>query len=1405
VSKWGAGFDVWGFGKPVPPPLSDALPQVPDAAALRRRKILKWLAIIVGGLVLLLALLLIAFRIALSRAPEYRAQVQAWVSERTGLDIQFAKMDARWRFYGPELVFDSAVVRSRDGKRTVVNARRVNLGFDVWTAISTLRLVAGRLTLEQPELQVVRTQVGRIELVGQADLPERDPSVPFQPDAIPTGHLRVIDARVSFRDLKTGRGPWVVPGVSFDLERRGRSMHLEGEAELPATLGRSLRFTADTAGRLAEAGDLQWKFSIDAREWDLAGWTELSPKDWPAPTSGRGSIQLGGIFTGTEVSELSAKVRFDDATLTLPAWHMPIPEVPKLEAYVDIGAHLALSTDDNTNGAADPVAPANVEASVVATAASVPAPAGHSALPPLFEKYQRIAFDLQLARTRSAKGDAWHVRVKDFELSRPNSTWRRSALDVTITRSAQGGIGVTAQSDLLVLDNLWPLLAYAPESPALAHLRALNATGQISELQLEGSRAAPDASLAYTLHARFSGLSVQAIAKAPGVANFSGVIEGGDAGGRLELNVRSGSFDLPRNFRTPLPIERIAGILQWRRDASGLRIDTNELLIDSTDGHARASGEVWIPSDGSSPQANIQAQGWDLVAQAAPRYMPASKLSPKSLQWLDRAFAMGSVQQADFELRGPLQSFPFRGNEGLFLIKARINGLSLDYQPGWIPAKNLVIDAEFRNAGMTATVLQGDVQGLPIVSATGRFIDFKESELELIAEVQGGLDAGLTFVQQSPIGPAIGAQFMALHAEGALQGKVDMRLPLKAIEQQKLSVDVQISEGVVGTKALAQTVRNLKGSLQIRNHALYALDLRGNFLDGPVSIKGGVEGRYTGRGAGLLVQAQGRAAGPAVAQLANLPTSIPLTGVMPWQFSAQVPRRAAGDPAQPTYRIDSDTKGLGIALPEPLGKTADTTRALHFEVDATRENALLLRGAFGDARALIRLQNNDSGWSLDRGGVRVDAVAAALPAHSGLRIEGTIERFVLDDWLKLKTEQPQSHHLADYLRAANVRINSFGFLGFSWPAVRAILQATDDAWRVDVAGEDIAGQLSIPFEMDAGAPLQVALNKLNVGAHESAAAGGGQADHADPRDIPAIAGRVDEFSLSGRQVGVARFVLEKMPLGVKLTTGELRGSSFTATARGSWLATVKGSESTLVVDVASTDVRDTLRAFNYKDLITGKRANGHASLKWAGGIDEELLNRAIGKVRIEMFDGQLLNVDPGGAGRMMGLLSVSALPRRLALDFSDVTDKGISFDTVYADFDLKDGDAYTTNLLLSGPQAEVGIVGRTGLRAHDYDLTAVGAGDIGGSLSVASTVVGGPVVGAAVLAFTRLFKQPLKGVTRRYYHIGGSWENPTVERIDKEVAEQDTAQVDAAVIESSAEQAEGLAAGTPDDSAPDKK
>ncbi|MGA0027544.1 MAG: AsmA-like C-terminal region-containing protein, partial [Steroidobacteraceae bacterium] len=156
-----------------------------------------------------------------------------------------------------------------------------------------------------------------------------------------------------------------------------------------------------------------------------------------------------------------------------------------------------------------------------------------------------------------------------------------------------------------------------------------------------------------------------------------------------------------------------------------------------------------------------------------------------------------------------------------------------------------------------------------------------------------------------------------------------------------------------------------------------------------------------------------------------------------------------------------------------------------------------------------------------------------------------------------------------------------------------------------------------------------------------------------------------------------------------------------------------------------------------------------------------------GSASIQLVDGRMKAVDPG-AGRLLGLLSLSHIGRRLTLDFGDVTGEGMSFDSIKGDFQLRDGVAHTDNLTLRGSVADIGIAGDTNLRERSYDQTAVVTGDLGASLGVAGTLAGGPAVGAALLLFSQIFKEPLKGVARGYYRITGPWQEPEVRKVDAE-------------------------------------
>jgi uncharacterized protein YhdP len=223
--------------------------------------------------------------------------------------------------------------------------------------------------------------------------------------------------------------------------------------------------------------------------------------------------------------------------------------------------------------------------------------------------------------------------------------------------------------------------------------------------------------------------------------------------------------------------------------------------------------------------------------------------------------------------------------------------------------------------------------------------------------------------------------------------------------------------------------------------------------------------------------------------------------------------------------------------------------------------------------------------------------------------------------------------------------------------------------------------------------------------------------------------------------------------------------AFTAEGRGSWLVRGDASESRLDFDVTTDDVKGFMVAMQLGTQVEAEQGHLSARLTWPGVPEARAIERISGRLEISADNGQLTAVEPG-AGRVFGLMSLAHLKRRLALDFDDLTGQGLAFDTLRGSFRLNDGDVYTDNLTLRGSAAEIGLAGHTNLRDRTYDQTAVVTGQLGASLGVAGALAGGPVVGAALLLFSQVFKEPLQGATRGYYRITGSWDDPQVRRID---------------------------------------
>jgi uncharacterized protein YhdP len=307
------------------------------------------------------------------------------------------------------------------------------------------------------------------------------------------------------------------------------------------------------------------------------------------------------------------------------------------------------------------------------------------------------------------------------------------------------------------------------------------------------------------------------------------------------------------------------------------------------------------------------------------------------------------------------------------------------------------------------------------------------------------------------------------------------------------------------------------------------------------------------------------------------------------------------------------------------------------------------------------------------------------------------------------------------------------------------------------------GTVSIPADFAGSEPLALDMRKLVLQAAPALPAGQSQ-ETSDPRELPAIAARVEEFTWQGRRFGRLDAQLDRVPQGLRLARLATESKAFTLDGSGSWFVEDDGPRTRLTLEFASGDFGAAARALGYRDSVDAEKVRASAKVNWRGGPAEDALERLEGTVHLELDRGKLREVEPG-AGRMLGLLSVVDLPRRLALDFRDVTEKGLAFDKVRGDFEMRAGSAYTSNLLLEGPAVDIGVVGRTGLVAQDYDQTVAVSGNPSGPITVAGALAGGPVGAAGALLFSQLFKGQLQGLARVYYRVTGPWSKPKVERI----------------------------------------
>jgi uncharacterized protein (TIGR02099 family) len=1319
---------------------------------------IRWWRLVAGtaaGLLVVVALLITALRIAIAYVPQNEQKLRTWIERQTQMRFEYSRLDARLRWYGPEVVLRDLRVLDPDASQTLFTTREGSVGLDLWNFFRTGQFVAGRVHILEPRVTIVRLADGRIRLLGLRERPADKP--PFDLDRLPAGRVVIEDAVVVYRDLMTGRAPLELSELDVQLRRDHDHVLLEGNAALPDELGGQADFEVRLKGSLDRTENLDARVEIEADTVRLAGLGRFLPASIARPLAGAGSVHATLALRQGRVSNVRLDVDLRDVALRLPARAVPpIEQVlirePRLELAPGNKIRYPTVTKEAIERAAPPL-PAEV-------------------------LYGAFVGDFRLRR----EGDSWSFQVDGLRTQRGP---RRAAGETRVWGRWQGKAVSSFELDLNVdgldLAAAWPLaLAFAPAS--FDRFAGLAPRGRVETLRAKVGRNRAGMQPAIALNADLVGIGAAAHGRFPGLAGVSLQLDGTDQLGTWRLRGEKLAFDWPRMFRQPLVLERLAADGGWRRENALWIGSAKGVEVEHAQGQAQVDIEVAYEKPGIAPILTLNAQVPRVDVSIVPKVVPVGRLQERTIAWLDRAFVQGTAKNGRLSYHGPVNKFPFRHGEGEFTATADASDVTIDYYPGFAPLARASGSAQFRNASIEASITAGELGGLRVAQTKFRMSDYKAPVLEIDGRANGDLEKALAYVQGSPLGPIVGEQFMSLSGSGPAQYQVQLTLPAIAEETlaglpapqpvRDYTVRAMLAGVTVALPALRAPAQRVNGTFELRNYDVRIDGMRGSILDGPfeLSAKPGRTSRDIE--AAIELTARGRAGGARLPAFIGLPATISMSGATDWELKGRIEKRRAGGAWPLQFDVASNLSGLVVRAPRPFLKAAAEVRPTRVRLDipGTRVNDVTLES--GSARAKLRFAARDDAWQLDRGVARFDGQPVSLPAQPGLLVAGDWPHFDLAEWLAVSATRSGvagsgtgGQQLADWLGPVDVHLDRATVFGFEFRDVVAKLRSEGDAWRVSVSGPQANGEIVVPNDLSRGRPIELDMKRLElVTLRPDGEAPASVDEPVDPRTLPAISARADDFTWQSRRFGQLVATISREPRGLTFDSISTSSPAFQILAQGSWWMEQGAPQTRLNALFTSNDLGAAAKALAYREAIDAERARIAADLWWPGGPSGDVFRTLNGSLKVALDDGQLRDIEPG-AGRMLGLLSVAQLPRRLALDFRDVTDEGLAFNSVRGDFEVRAGNAFTQNLVLKGAAVDIGIVGRTGLDTEDYDQTIVVSGNPSGPLAVAGALAAGPVIGAGVLVLSQLFKDQLQGLTRAYYHVTGPWAAPVVQRI----------------------------------------
>ena len=1169
-----------------------------------------------------------------------------------------------------------------------------------WSSLWHLQLRLSLLSIDEPVLHVRREADGGF-VVGGLRLGDTGGDSDMADVLLGQRRIRINGATIVWEDEKRAAPPLVLEDVNFALDNDG-SRHRFGLTALPpAALASRLDIRGDLRGDDLSALD-DWAGRVFAQLdfVDLAGWNAWF--DYPvALPQGRGGMRAWVSLDEGRLVDLVADLALDDVHLRL-ARNLPEIRLDRLSGR--LGAKLGTSS-----------------------------------------------FAASGKGVTLALRDGTALPATDFSVD-----WQGE----TLFKPARG----SASASRLDLALLARLSNYLPLDAATRKLLADYApTGEIGDLRVAFTGDA-DALKTYSLRGSFHRLGLQAQGYFPGFSGFSGSIEASDTGGSVSVRAQQAGLDLPTVFPEPhLAFDKLAADAKWKIDGGKVDVELGKVEFSGADASGSAQGRYRYAGDGPG-SIDLTATLSRADGRAVWKYMPHA-VNPAARTWLKRGITRGTASDARLTLKGDLAKFPFLDGSGTFLVTAKAHDATVDYAPGWPIIEHIDGDLRFAGAGMHIDAKRGMVLGARVGATIADIADFDaaDSRLTVSGKVEGPTAEFLRFIEASPVGEALDHATAEMRATGDGQLALALDIPLANAEATAVKGEYRFVDNQIVVEPMLPPMTQVNGVLSFTENGISAREITGNFLGGPARARIETQnGLANVMASGTINAAQAR-------RQYDMPLFDYLSGSTGWRADVRV-RKSNAD-----LVVESNLLGLSSSLPQPFNKTATETLPFRFEKQtlpangrngAAREVRDQMKSALGRIASAQIVRRRANGHMVPERGAVAVGTPLALPDR-GLAVDVVLPQLDLDFWrAALSTSgngsAPAGEPARPGLQADRVglRVGTLDAFGRQFRNVDLRATQANALWQLRLASAEANGELQ--FSAQARGALRARLRNLALEAPPGREIRAASAP-AVLEDLPALDVIADNFSFNGKKFGRLELQARNEASNWRIDTLALANPDGRLAASGLWRMSAP-QRTSLDFRLEAEDIGKLLERLGFAGAVRRGTATLSGKLGWAGNPTHIDYTSMDGEMRVEANKGQFARLDPGTAGKLLGLISLQSLPRRLTLDFGDIFSEGFAFDSISSNLAVKQGVMRTDRLQIDGPSARIVMKGEVDLERETQNMTVNVQPELGATAALGIALVH-PVIGAATLVAHKLLQNPLNHLFSFDYAITGTWDDPKVNKL----------------------------------------